>query len=348
MTFELVLETFPHRDRNRVAEAFHDAPLDRGAQQLVLVGDAGGQREGRQVVLLAERHIHRVGNGQAVLQHIRPVRESFRDLGRGLEVEAPVVAHAVGVLAVLAQPDAQKHVVRVVVGGPQEMRVVGGDDGKTEFAGQPEDPLVHRVLAFRVVGLDLEVVTAGERVRVPARGFPGRLPAIGDEMAGDLAGHARGTHDQALGVPGQDLAVDAWTVVEALQIADRAEPDQVAVPDLIPREEHEVVVLLLGHAARKADGVGGRADTTSVAPVAGRDVGLHPDDRLEAGLARLFLEIPRAEQAAVVRDGERGHLELERAPDQVADPVRAVEERILAMRVQVNERHPVPALPFSR
>jgi hypothetical protein len=51
------------------------------------------------------------------------------------------------------------------------------------------------------------------------------------------------------------------------------------------------------------------------------------------------VERPRAEQAAVVGEGQRRHLELLRLADEVGDAVRAVEERKLGMRVEVDEAH---------
>ena len=67
---------------------------------------------------------------------------------------------------VLAQADAEEDVVGVVVGGLQEMRIVGGDDGEPELVGQAEDPVVQLVLAFRVVGLNLEIVAVLESARL--------------------------------------------------------------------------------------------------------------------------------------------------------------------------------------
>jgi hypothetical protein len=41
----------------------------------------------------------------------------------------------------------------------------------------------------------------------------------------------------------------------------------------------------------------------------------------------------------VIGDRERRHLEVLGALDQIVDTIRAVEERILGVAVQVNERH---------
>ena len=60
---------------------------------------------------------------------------------------------------------------------------------------------------------------------------------------------------------------------------------------------------------------------------------------LEAGLACLLLELPGGVHVAVIGDRQRRLLELLRAPDQVIDAVRAVEERVLGVAMQVDERH---------
>ncbi len=77
----------------------------------------------------------------------------------------------------------------------------------------------------------------------------------------------------------------------------------------------------------------------SEAAVAGRDVRFHPDDRLELGLLRLFLELPGRVHVTVICDRERGLLELQSPLDQVIDPVGAVEEGILRMTVEMDESH---------
>jgi len=61
-------------------------------------------------------------------------------------------------------------------------------------------------------------------------------------------------------------------------------------------------------------------------PVAGRHVGLHPDDRLEPLPAGQLLEGPGAVEAAVVREGQGRHLERLGPADQVPEAVRAVEQ----------------------
>ena len=126
----------------------------------------------------------------------------------------------------------------------------------------------------------------------------------------------------------QHLVIDAGPSVEALHVPDRGETDEVAVSLLVRREQDEMRVLR------------GRVRwLDSHATVSVRHVGLAPYDRSDPGLAGLLLEGPRSEQVAVVRESDGRHPEVDGAVDQIVDPVRAVEERVLAMRVEMNERH---------
>ena len=73
------------------------------------------------------------------------------------------------------------------------------------------------------------------------------------------------------------------------------------------------------------------------APVV-RDVHLAADDRLDARLAGLTMELDRAGQRAVVGERDRRHLEPRRLLDESRDPARPVEDRVLGVDVQVDER----------
>ena len=69
-----------------------------------------------------------------------------------------------------------------------------------------------------------------------------------------------------------------------------------------------------------------------------RDVRLDPDDRLDARGLRGGVEVDRAVQGAVVGEGEGRHLERLRARDEVAQARHAVEQAVLTVSVQVDER----------
>src|SRR5205823_12289364 len=103
------------------------------------------------------------------------------------------------------------------------------------------------------------------------------------ERLADPAGEAAAERDDAACVPLEKLPVDARLVVVALEVAERAELDQVRVALVRLGEEREVrVPLLLGLAV-----VG--------------DVDLAAEQRLHALPAGLLDEVDRAGQRAVVR-----------------------------------------------
>ena len=120
-------------------------------------------------------------------------------------------------------------------------------------------------------------------------------------MGGDLAGHARRGDHESGAVLGQQLTIDSWLGIEALEVAEGGQLDEVLVPSGVLGEQDEMVVRF--HAGRRA---------LAHASVAGGDVRFDPYDRLELGLLRLFLKLPRAVEIAVIRDRQCWLLELER------------------------------------
>ena len=82
-------------------------------------------------------------------------------------------------------------------------------------------------------------------------------------------------------------------------------------------------------------GLAGRAALR--APIAGRDVDLAAEDRLDALLLRLIVEDDRREHVAVLGDRERRHLQARRLLQQLVDAAGAVEQRIFGVQVQVDE-----------
>ena len=315
---ELEAESLLDLRRQRRAVTLGRTHFRKLHEEIVLARDAGGEREGGQMVLLAELHVDRVGDRERVLEDVRATLEVRRDLGGALEEEPAIVLHAVGVEAVLLEADAEEHVVRGVVLGLEEVRVVGRDHREREVLGELEDLLVELALVAGLVGLDLEVVPVLEDIGVPRGGRLGLLVLVVEQVTSDFAGHAGAGDDQPLAVLGEELTVDAGLAVEALGIAQGRELDEVLVAGEVLREEDEVEVVLL---ARRGAGL--------EAAVAGGDVRLHADDRLESGLLRLLLELPRGVDVAVIGDRQRRLLELLGATDQVIDPVGTVEKRVL-------------------
>jgi len=115
--------------------------------------------------------------------------------------------------------------------------------------------------------------------------------------------------------------------VGLIEERDYAE-DVGAAATFLSGQEDEVIVWL-----------GARWAAAALAPITRCHVGFHADDRLEARLPGFLLEVPGGVQVAVVRDGQRGLLELPRAANQIVNPVRSIEQRVLRVTMEMNEGH---------
>ena len=218
--------------------------------------------------------------------------------------------------------------MRVVVLGFQEVRVVGREHGEPEVLPEAEDLLVETALIAGLVRLHLEVVAVLEELGVPGGDRLGLVVVVLEEMARDLPCHAGARDDQPFMVARQELTVDARFAVEPFGVGEGGELDEVAVPGEVPRQEDEMVVVLLPLLGAALE-----------AAVPGGHIGLHPEDRLDPRLLGLLLERPGGVQVAMVRDREGGLLELLGPGDQVVDPVRPIQQGVFGVAVQVHEGH---------
>ena len=208
------------------------------------------------------------------------------------------------------------------------MGIVRGDDREPHLLAQLEDLGVELGLSFRVVGLDLQVVAVPEEVGVPVGGCTGPLPVVGHEVPGHLPRHAGGADDDAAGMRRQDLPVHPRPVIEALRVPDGRELHEVLVALHVPGQQDQMVV-----------GPFSLAGLRAVPAIPGSHVGLHPDNGLEPCLAGQLVECPGAEEAAVVRKGQAGHLEFLCPVNEVGEAVGSVEEGVLGVCMEVDEAH---------
>ena len=118
----------------------------------------------------------------------------------------------------------------------------------------------------------------------------------------------------------QQLLVDARVVVEALEVPHRVQVREVLPADVVLREQDQVIAAAFG-----------------LVVSIGRDIGLAAEDRLHAVLLGLLVEVQRAEQVAVVGDGDLLHAALEHLGKQVVEADRAVEQAVLRVQMQVRE-----------
>jgi hypothetical protein len=128
--------------------------------------------------LLRELDCSLVRNAQRVLEHVGAPRERRCYLGGALEIESLVVVQPVGVGEILAEPDAEEDVMRVVIFAPEEMSVVGSEHWDADFFGELEDAAIEGVLILGSVRLHLEVVAVAKHLGVPRCGRAGLIVFI--------------------------------------------------------------------------------------------------------------------------------------------------------------------------
>ena len=295
------------------------------------LGDAGvGQQRAPEV----EADVHLFGDAGGGVAGAGEFGQQRPHLLLGAEVEgAALELHAVGLVDRGVGADAEQHVVGALLVGRGVVGVVGEHERQAELAGEGHEPRVEAAELLLPVLLQLDVVTAGEDVGVPAERLAGVRLALLGERRHDLARGAAGERDQAVRVPRQQLAVDARAVVEAFEVGGRGELQQVAVPGLVLREQREV------------PGRARRGVAVEAAPR--RDVALEADDRVQAVRARLVVEAERAVEVPVVRDRERVLPQRLRARDQVRDGAEPVQQGVLAVRMQMREHRETGLCPCA-
>ena len=223
--------------------------------------------------------------------------------------------HPICIIPVLAQSNAEQDIVCVVIVVCEEVRVVGGNDGQSEFGTEGENLCIEPGLAARVMRLNFEVVAILKDLGVPACGGAGFVPAVVLEMGRDLAGEAGGTHHQSFGVSGKQLAIHPGARVEAFGVSERGQFDEVLVAGAVAGEEHEVIV-----GSQPGTWAGLQSSVTC------GDVRFHADNGAETRFPCLLLKLPRGVHVAVVRDREGRLLEFRGASDEIIDAVRAIEQ----------------------
>ena len=131
----------------------------------------------------------------------------------------------------------------------------------------------------------------------------------------------------------EQVSVNAWLVIEAVQVGAGGEREQVAIAGFVLGEQGEVIVLVVNFRLAQ------------VHPTR-RDVGFAADDRLNAGLLRRGVEVNDTVQCAMIGERERRHTQLARALDQRVDAGKAVEDGVFGVDVEVDEFRGHCVAPF--
>ena len=195
--------------------------------------------------------------------------------------------------------DAEECLVRVGGGGVEVVDVTRRDEREAPLRCEPGQLVVDRLLDVETGVLQLDVgVVATEDLLEAVELGLGVAIATFRDRPRDTTGEATGECDHPRRVALEELPVDARLVVVALEISERAELDEVAVTGLVGGEQRQVRVPLV--------------------------------------LLVAVVDGPR--HRPVVGERDRRHLERGSLLRECRDPARSVEDRVLGMDVQVNER----------
>ena len=306
-------------------------PQPRGAQigEVLLGGRAGGQvGVGELQAVERQLDVAALRDRDRVAQRLRQLREALGHLRLGRQIEVLAVQlEAVGLVHRGVGADAEQDFVADGVLGGGVMRVVGGDERQVELAGQVDELGDHGGELGVVVVLQLDVVAVAEDFAVPAGGGQGVGVAGLVQRPVQLRRGAAGEGDEALAVGAQALPVDAGAVVEALQVRLRGQRHEVAPAGVVHRQQRQVIGV----------GAGGGV---ALGHLAGRDVGLHAQDGVDAGAPAGAVEVERAVQVAVVGDGQGFLPQPLRALHERVDLGKAVEQAELGVCVEMREHRP--------
>ena len=121
---------------------------------------------------------------------------------------------------------------------------------------------------------------------------------------------------------GEELLVDPGVVVMPLQIAHGDQVAEVAPALLVLGEEDQVVRDPLA---------------PILSPLGPGHVGFAAEDGLDPGVLGLLVEVDRAEEVPVVRDGNGGHLLLPHRLHEILHADGSIEQGVEGVEVEVDE-----------
>ena len=196
-----------------------------------------------------------------------------------------------------------------------------------------------------VLQLDVEVVGA-EDVLEAAGGPGGGLDVVPEEGLAHHAAQAAGGGDDALFVALEQLPVTAGLYVVARQVGLGGQLDDVLVAGRALGQQGQVVVELLAPLAFAAAVVHATPPGRALEPALRRHVGLDAQHRDDAGLAGRLVEGKDAVHVPVVGDPDGGLAVGHRGGDDIVDPGRPVEHRVLGVDMEMGEAVSHPRLPF--
>jgi hypothetical protein len=264
------------------------------------------------------------GDRQGVACRLGQVGEQQGHLGRALEAVLGRQPAALGLGDLGALGDAQQDVVRLVLLGIDEVRIVGRDQRQVARQRHLDQGGLDPLLVVQAVAHQLDVEAIGEGVLERLDQRLGEISVAGEQGPADRPFRAAGERDQALArrreVGQRQLGRGARI---ALQMRPAQQPQQVAVARLALDQDRQQ----------------GRRRRPAVALlIDARDRQQAADHRLDAGARRALAELEGAEQVRPIRDRDRRRLVAPAALQQPLEPHRALEQRIAGADAEMDER----------
>ena len=269
--------------------------------------------------------------------------EELVHLLRRFDEELFGVFEAVFVFLDFADGDTNQGVVAVPVFGAQEVGVVVADQGQRKLAGEAHEVGVDGLL-LGDVALEFDIKTRLTlRVRAKGAGMPKRF------VDGGLPVAFVARFDvvlQVMGQGGTEVAIDGdeplaptfegrfvhpRLVVEAMDEGVGAELQKVLPARIVFGQQNQV------EAAVGNPGIGLVRAVRAPAVGIGRDISLDAEDRFDAGLFGLGIEVDRAIEIAMIGHGNGIHAKVLDPGNQPIDPVGTVEQAVLSVQMKVNE-----------
>ena len=236
--------------------------------------------------------------------------------------------HPVRIFYRLPRLNAQQGVVRFMVLHVQIVTVVRGHKRDPRVLRKTHQFPIGLFLFRDSVVLEFEIkVLFAEDVLVFQRGlFCVFIPAL-QEQPWNLSGQARRHADQALAVLPEQFLIDTGFVIKALQISGSYQLHEVFIPLSVAGKKDQMV---------KAFVVLARIPGLFKARTR-RHVHFAADDRFDPRLGCLEIEIEGAEEVAVISDGYGGHFQVNGFFYQGVEGIRAVEQAVFGVEMQVDE-----------
>ena len=340
----LVLGLLAHIVRNAIREAIAQASLDLLDEPRGLVFTLGHREVGHVVgALLRGREVHvaALGDLEGRVAGAGQLAPQRTHLVRGADVVAVAVKlESVGVVDARAGVDAQERVLDLAVLALDVVRVVGRHEGRVHELGDLEDLLVGAPLDVDAVVHDLDVeVLRAENVAQLCGLSHGLVPLPQAQARLHGARGAACEHDEALVELAEQFLVGTRPLAElAVRRGVGPQAEEVVHARRVVGDQGQVVVGAAGaHVVGALPRLTPQDLLTIEARGPRRHVRLEADDRLDARVLAVRVEVEGTEEITVIRQADRGLPETGGLLRHRFRLRRSVEHRILGVVVKVHE-----------